>query len=526
MSEPFSPPRPPQSPQSPPDSAAHLLEKTSLTTAVVGLLLVAWIILVKNVQSPYLTPGNLAALMGLTAGLLLLLFQRYVEEGVLQSLLVFDSSTFLVFLLPPVILNAGLRIPENFFSNLGTISCMGIGGTVISFAFIASVLYVFTPFHVLQLSDCLALGAIFSATDSVATLQVLSPNSMPLLFSLVFGEGVINDATSVVLLGAVSSVYPRAGSDAAAANGAQGGWSHGFGVLFSFVYLFTFSVVAGLAAGAAIVYLLRSMPGLTASQEMALVGMISYLSYLLADVAGLSGILSLFCCAICASHWALPRMSESGQTTTLVAFETLSHIAEGVIFLYVGMDALDPHKWSMTYPGEAIPMCVMLVFLLLTSRALAVVPMAMLHNLWGAVPLTPRDLVIIWWSGLMRGAVSVALVYFYFDASNDEHHATVITSTLLVVLFTTLAFGAATKPLLSLLLEERPDDPLTLLITERLLQLRGALERMPPPPPWLQRCCPCLRLSPPSLPRVYQQLSQVPLHGVAVTIRFRACTSS
>ena len=52
----------------------------------------------------------------------------------------------------------------------------------------------------LFLQDCLALGAIFVTTDSVAVLQVLEEDRAPLLFSLVFGEGVINDATSVALL--------------------------------------------------------------------------------------------------------------------------------------------------------------------------------------------------------------------------------------------------------------------------------------------------------------------------------------
>ena len=51
--------------------------------------------------------------------------------------------------------------------------------------------------------DSLALGVIFAATDSVAVLQVLEPDREPLLFNLVFGEGVINDATAVALLRAV-----------------------------------------------------------------------------------------------------------------------------------------------------------------------------------------------------------------------------------------------------------------------------------------------------------------------------------
>ena len=50
------------------------------------------------------------------------------------------------------------------------------------------------------MQDCLALGAIFATTDSVAVLQVLEQDRAPLLFNLVFGEGVINDATTVALL--------------------------------------------------------------------------------------------------------------------------------------------------------------------------------------------------------------------------------------------------------------------------------------------------------------------------------------
>lgn len=53
------------------------------------------------------------------------------------------------------------------------------------------------------LQDCLALGAIFAATDTVAVLQVIRPEEAGVLYSLVFGEGVMNDATSVALLRAV-----------------------------------------------------------------------------------------------------------------------------------------------------------------------------------------------------------------------------------------------------------------------------------------------------------------------------------
>ena len=71
--------------------------------------------------------------------------------------------------------------------------------------------------------DSLALGAIFSSSDSVAALQVLEQDAQPMLYSLVFGEGVVNDATAIVLLRAVSGIR-CAGGQAAGPWGQTGLW--------------------------------------------------------------------------------------------------------------------------------------------------------------------------------------------------------------------------------------------------------------------------------------------------------------
>jgi hypothetical protein len=80
------------------------------------------------------------------------------------------------------------------------------------------------------------------------------------------------------------------------------------------------------------------------------------MSYLLADVLGLSGILSCFVCAILVSHYALHNVSQEGRETTMNAFKTLSYLAEGMIFIYVGMDALDPLKWKVRVQSPLVGM--------------------------------------------------------------------------------------------------------------------------------------------------------------------------
>ncbi len=59
------------------------------------------------------------------------------------------------------------------------------------------------------------------------------------------------------------------------------------------------------------------------------------------------------------------------------------------------------------------------------------------------------------WAGLIRGAVSVALVYYFFDPkgqSEDSHRATLIAATLVCVMVSIIVFGALTKTLLDITL--------------------------------------------------------------------------
>ncbi len=77
----------------------------------------------------------------------------------------------------------------------------------------------------------------------------------------------------------------------------------------------------------------------------------------------------------------------------------------------------------------------------------------------------------------MRGAVSVALVYHFFDFSDEsEHVASIIAMTIIVVVFSTMVFGAVTKPLLDLMLGKGQHlSDCCLLLHPDLLASCGAL---------------------------------------------------
>ena len=86
-----------------------------------------------------------------------------------------------------------------------------------------------------------------------------------------------------------------------------------------------------------------------------MIGLTAYLSYLAGDYLGFSGIVSLFCCAVLISHYAMRNINKQQREATLHLFETLSFLSEGSIFVYVGLDALDPQKWEVSVQLTSLP---------------------------------------------------------------------------------------------------------------------------------------------------------------------------
>ncbi|XP_042475168.1 sodium/hydrogen exchanger 1-like [Macadamia integrifolia] len=189
--------------------------------------------------------------------------------------------------------------------------------------------------------------------------------------------------------------------------------------------------------------------------------LMAYLSYMIAELLSLSGILTIFFCGIVMSHYTWHNVTESSRVTTKHAFATISFIAETFIFLYVGMDALDIDKWkaSQTSVGTSVAISLTLLALVLVGRAAFVFLLANIANHFKkreSAKVTLHQQFIIWWAGLMRGAVTIALSYNQFTGSGStstttEDRARMITSTVIIVLFSTVVFGSITKPLIDAL---------------------------------------------------------------------------
>lgn len=437
------------------NSSSHqMVVPMTVFVAILCLCLVVGHLLQEN---RWVNESITAIIIGLISGTIILLLSKGKSSHILR----FNEEVFFIYLLPPIIFNAGFQVKKKqFFHNFLTIMSFGVTGVFISSTIITAGSWWLFPkfnFNGLTVRDYLGIGAIFSSTDTVCTLQVLHQDETPLLYSLVFGEGVVNDATSVVLFNAVQKI------DVNRFNG----WS-ALHVFLDFLYLFSTSTGLGVAAGLVTSFILKGLyfGRHSTVREISLMLLMAYLSYMLAELSDLSGILTVFFAGILMSHYAWHNVTDSSRITTRHAFEAMSFIAETFIFLYVGMDALDIEKWKMSKQSLAGSIWTSMgiygtvLMLIAVGRAAFVFPLSVLSNFMNrhatrSPKITFKHQIVIWWAGLMRGAVSIALAFKQFTSSGvtlDPVHAVMVTTTVIVVLFSTLVFGFLTKPLIHHLL--------------------------------------------------------------------------
>uniref|UniRef100_A0A915I6J1 Cation/H+ exchanger domain-containing protein n=1 Tax=Romanomermis culicivorax TaxID=13658 RepID=A0A915I6J1_ROMCU len=129
----------------------------------------------------------------------------YVEHAVeTLKFLNYDEKTFFLFLLPPIILEAAYSLRDRaFVENIGTILLFAVVGTLLNIFLVGPVLYLIWLIGggvKISFIECLIFSSLIAAVDPVAVLaifQELGVNKM--LYFMVFGESLFNDAVTVVI---------------------------------------------------------------------------------------------------------------------------------------------------------------------------------------------------------------------------------------------------------------------------------------------------------------------------------------
>lgn len=403
-----------------------------------------------------ISQSGFALVFGLLMGIMMIIGGKHAA---LHNHLNFDNNLFFNVLLPPIIYESGFSIKRQaFFRNFPAIVNTAVVGTVIATCVTGGLLYAAGQAGVvtrLSWVETFLFGALISAVDPVATLACFNKlDAPPLLFNLVFGESILNDAVVIALYQTLKQWEPE--SD--------------FSVnQLLWVVLKTGGMCIGSLVVSAVITLcgafllkreafstLRFFP----TYEISLCLIFSLLTYFVADSFKLSGIVALFFSGTMTAHYHFHTISNEAQHSFTHLLHTLAFVCESIVYVFMGISFILIFAGHVeNNAGAALRVDDIdwtFIFLTLLSCIVArfcnVFPLLGLSNLTRsrANRIPVKFMSVIWFAGL-RGSISFALAknWNYVGLLGASHRRLIESTTLMVVLFTTIVIGGLTGPVLS-----------------------------------------------------------------------------
>ena len=282
-----------------------------------------------------------------------------------------------------------------------------------------------------SMMDALSFAAVISATDAVAALTFIHEDSEPKLFSILFGEGVVNDAVCIVIYKILTDFQK---------SGGQFSVSSVVGMFGTFCSLFGWSFVIGLGMGIAGSLILKSLKKYSIGRqaECALICLFAYLSYILSEELELSPIIALLFNGIFNSHYSFYNLSFQAREESSILSRVLSALAEAFVFVYLGLTAV--HYFQVAFSWSFM---IFELIVVVCGRFVSVYGICILMDLFHVTnfKLSFVERGICSCSGTIRGAIAFGLSISIVSKS-ELNRDILLSTTLSLVFISTIVFGA------------------------------------------------------------------------------------
>ncbi|KAM9434549.1 sodium/hydrogen exchanger 3-like isoform 2-T2 [Clarias gariepinus] len=355
-------------------------------------------------------------------------------------------TNFFYFLLPPIILDTGYFMPNKlFFSNLGAILVHAVIGTVWNAATVGISLWACFLGGAMGdleigLLQFLLFGSLLAAVDPVAVIAVFEEVHVnEVLFIWVFGESLLNDAVTVVLYNVCDAFVSLGAARITAGEIIKG-------IVSFFVVAFGGAFVGVVFA--VIISILTKYTVKVRVIEAGFIFVLGYLAYLTAEMLSLSSILSITFYGVCCQKYVNANMDEKSVTTVRYTMKVFAIGAETMIFVFLGLTAIDTVIWTWNTGFILLTLLFAIVY-----RFIGVFSLTWMLNRFRLVPMEIIDQIVMSYGGL-RGAVAYGLAAS-LDETRIKEKNLILSTTLIVVYFTVILQGLTMKPLVKFLKVKR-----------------------------------------------------------------------
>lgn len=266
--------------------------------------------------------------LGIAGPLILLLVGAAVSVLPFVEIPEIDPEWILVGVLPPLLYSAAVSLPAiEFRRDFGPIA--GLSFLLVIVSSIVLGLFFIAVIPGIQPAIAVALGAILSPTDAVATSIVKRLGVSRRVVTMLEGESLLNDATALVLLRTmIASV--------AVATTVAGDAGVGAGFIPAFAWGVLVAVVVGAVVGLLNLRLRALIKNSAANTAVGFV--VPFIAYIPTEELGGSGLVAAVVAGIVTGQGAARWFSPEQRRSDELNWRTIELVLEGAVFLVMGLE--------------------------------------------------------------------------------------------------------------------------------------------------------------------------------------------
>lgn len=332
----------------------------------------AWLMVAVGALVVVVAVSILASRIGVATPLVLVLVGIGIGYIPGVPLITVDPEVVLFAVLPPLLYAAAVNVPIiDLRRNLTPVGGLSVVLVIISAIVVGVLLHLVVP--AIPLAAAIALGAVVAPTDAVAATSIGKRVGMPpRLVTILEGESLVNDATSLVLLRtAIAAV--------------AGGFVF-WDAMLQFAYAVSLAILIGLAVGALTVWIRSRL--VNPIYDTVMTFAVPFFAFAPSEYLGASGVLAVVITGLYSGHYALTKFSAGARLNERLNWRTVQFLLENGVFLMMGLELhalVNEVANSSLHLGHTITIALGVVAALIVLRFAFIVPLT-----WGLARSLPR----------------------------------------------------------------------------------------------------------------------------------------
>jgi monovalent cation/hydrogen antiporter len=264
-----------------------------------------------------------------------------------------DPDIVLTVVLPPLLYAAARQVPfVDFRRNLRVIVLLAVALVVVSAVIVG--LAVHLVWAAVPIALAIALGAVVAPPDAVAATSLGKRLGLPpRIVTILEGEGLVNDATALVLLSTMLAIVSTTTTS-------PNGWT----IALEFAWAVVGAVLIGGVLGFVVVALRQRIADAVLDAALSLV--VPFVAYLAAELAHASGVVAVVVAGILVGNQGAYRIRASFRLAESGTWRIVTLIVENAVFLFMGFQlwpVVGKVAGSGELPGTALVAGLVIVLL-------------------------------------------------------------------------------------------------------------------------------------------------------------------